>query len=141
MAEYEIKDGVGIIPEGTTTIVKNAFSRDCKELTSIVIPDSVTNIGYGAFDGCTGLTSIAIGNSVTRVANDAFYDCTGVTEISIGRSLTDLNAIISVFSNLTSIKVAEGNNKYDSRNDCNAIIETKKIHFYMDLLKLLFPNL
>ena len=33
MAEYEIKNGVGIIPEGTTNIVIGAFS-ECTELTS-----------------------------------------------------------------------------------------------------------
>ena len=43
MAKYEIKDGVGIIPEGTTVIEKYAFEK-CAELTSIVIPDSVTEL-------------------------------------------------------------------------------------------------
>ena len=43
MAEYEIKDGVGIIPEGTTIIEKRAF-MDCEGLTRIVIPDSVEKI-------------------------------------------------------------------------------------------------
>ena len=43
MADFEIKDGVAIIPEGTTEIGEWAF-YDCVELTSIVIPDSVTSI-------------------------------------------------------------------------------------------------
>jgi hypothetical protein len=51
MAEYEIKNGVGIIPEGTTEIEKEVFN-DCKELTSVVIPNSVTTIGEGAFSSC-----------------------------------------------------------------------------------------
>ncbi|MBR3859104.1 MAG: leucine-rich repeat protein [Bacteroidaceae bacterium] len=51
MAKYEIKDGVGIIPEGTTCIEDYAF-RDCKELKSIVIPDSVMAIGTRAFEDC-----------------------------------------------------------------------------------------
>jgi hypothetical protein len=48
MAKYEIKDGVGIIPEGTTEIVESAF-ENCTELTSVVIPNSVTEIGESAF--------------------------------------------------------------------------------------------
>ena len=51
MAKYEIKDGVGIIPEGTTKIEEFAF-ENCTELTSIVIPDTVTTIGEKAFCGC-----------------------------------------------------------------------------------------
>ena len=101
MARYEIKNGVGIIPEGTTKIKDYAF-KECSGLTSIVIPDSVTEIGYAAFLGCTGLTSIVIPDSVTEIGDDAFEDCTGLTRIC----------------------VSEGNKKYDSRDNCNAIIET-----------------
>ena len=54
MAKYEIKDGVGIIPEGTTYIDSCAF-QNCKELKSVVIPKSVKTIGANAFEGCAGL--------------------------------------------------------------------------------------
>ena len=66
MADFEIKNGVAIIPEGTTEIGERAF-YDCAELTSIVIPDSVTSIGRVAFSGCTGLTSVVIADSVVAV--------------------------------------------------------------------------
>ena len=52
MAEFEIKDGVGIIPEGTTKLGWSAF-EECAELTSVVIPDSVTEIGQSAFLRCS----------------------------------------------------------------------------------------
>ena len=51
MAYYEIKDGVGIIPEGVKEIASFAF-KDCKDLTSVVIPEWVTKIGSSAFSGC-----------------------------------------------------------------------------------------
>jgi hypothetical protein len=125
MAEYEIKDGVGIIPEGTTRIPYESF-KDCKELTKIVIPDTVTTIDKSAFSGCTGLTSIVIPDSVTRIWDDAFENCTGLTSIVIPDSVTRIyGSIFNGCTGLTSIKVSEGNKKYDSRNNCNAIIETE----------------
>ena len=51
MAKYEINNGVGIIPKGTTKIVGAAF-ENCKDLKSVVIPNSVTKIGARAFSGC-----------------------------------------------------------------------------------------
>ena len=48
--EYEIINGKGIIPEGSTEIEMLGF-RDCNELTSVVIPESVIKIGYSAFYG------------------------------------------------------------------------------------------
>ncbi|MBQ4521272.1 MAG: leucine-rich repeat protein [Bacteroidaceae bacterium] len=51
MANYEVKDGVGIIPEGTTQIKKLGF-YSCKDLTTVNIPNSVTEIGEGAFKDC-----------------------------------------------------------------------------------------
>ena len=100
MAKYEIKNGEAIIPEDETVIAREAF-RNCEELTIVVIPHSVTEIRTQAFYGCKGLTSIVIPKSVVAIAYDAFSGC----------------------SNLNSIVVEDGNPVYDSRENCNAIIE------------------
>lgn len=122
--KFEIKDGVCIIPEGTTEIEEYAFfNKDA--LTNIVIPDSVTEIGEWAFK-CCGLTSVVIPDSVTKIGNDAFSDCCALTSVVISNSVTKIG--YNAFSDcqaLTSIKVAEDNPKYDSRGGCNAIIETE----------------
>ena len=150
MAKYEIKDGVGIIPEGTDYIVSCAF-KDSKELTSVVIPNTVTRISWDAFSGCSGLKSIVIPNSVTEIESEAFRGCsgltnivipesvkkidlsafagcTGITSIVIPKSVREISWYSSFFGcrNLTSIVVEEGNEFYDSRENCNAIIETEK---------------
>ena len=93
--------GSYIIPNSITSIGDFAFF-DCSSLTSIVIPDGVTGIGEYAFFDCSSLTSIVIGNSVTSIGDGAFSNC----------------------SSLTSMFVENGNTTYDSRDNCNAIIET-----------------
>ena len=123
MAEYEIINGVGIIPNGETEIKSWAFNL-CENLTSIVIPDSVQIIGFEAFKWCNGLTSIVIPPSVREIRNSAFEGCNGLTSIVIPKSVTYIGTdAFTDCSNLTSIIVEEGNPKYDSRNNCNAIIE------------------
>ena len=112
------------IPNSVTSIGDRAFSG-CSGLTSITIPNSVTSIGEGAFSGCSGLTSITIPNSVTSIGKEAFLGCSGLTSITIPNSVTSIGEeAFSGCSGLTSIVVKEGNSTYDSRDNCNAIIET-----------------
>ena len=56
---------------------------NCKSLTSVTIPNSVTSIGGGAFYECTSLTSVTIPNSVTSIGDYAFSGCSGLTSVNI----------------------------------------------------------
>lgn len=75
------------------------FARTIIE--SIILPNSITSIGSRIFYNCSQLKSITIPKNVTEISNGAFTNCPG----------------------LTSIIVESGNQKYDSRNNCNAIID------------------
>ena len=66
--------------EGTLGIADYAF-EGCEGLTSIVIPNSVTDIWESAFQGCTGLTSIVIPNSVTEIGSWAFRGCSELSDV------------------------------------------------------------
>lgn len=81
----------------------------CNNLTSIIIPSSVTSIGEGAFDNCSYLTSITLPNSVTTIGNETFAGCSGLTSITIPNSVTSIG--IEAFSccrRLTSITIPGG---------------------------------
>lgn len=88
------------IPYGIASIGKEAFFF--LDLTSIDIPSSVTSIEDEAFSFCTKLTSVTIPSSVTSMGINPFYGC----------------------SSMQTFTVEDGNKFYDSRNGCNAIIET-----------------
>lgn len=61
--------------------VSNHIFGDCKALSSIKIPDTVTTIGIGAFSGCKSLTTIAIPERVTSIGGNAFTDCENLTSV------------------------------------------------------------
>ena len=104
-------------------IGKDAFYGE--NLTSVTIPNTVTTIDCWAFEGCKNLTSITIPNSVTTIGRGAFADC-GITSITIPNSVTSIDEYaFGGCDGLVSITVASGNPTYDSRNNCNAIIEKK----------------
>ena len=94
-----------IIPNSVTNIGGGAFDC-CTGLTSITIPNSVTSIGDNAFFGCSGLTSITIPNSVTSIGDYAFSGCTGLTSITIPNSVTSIGyGAFGSCTGLTSITI------------------------------------
>ena len=116
----------------------NALISGCE---STVIPDTVTEIRAKAFHGCTGLTSIVIGNSMTEIGSSAFEDCTGLTSIFIPDSVTEISeTAFRRCTGLTKIVVSEGNTVYDSRNNCNAIIETATNNLIYGRKSTVIPN-
>ena len=128
------------IPNSVTSIESSTF-YNCLRLTSITIPNSVTRIGDYAFYGCSGLTSVAIPNSVTSIEIGAFYGCSGLTSIKIPNSVTDIEgSAFSFCSGLTSIIVEEGNQMYDSKNNCNAIIKKESNTLIAGSENTIIPN-
>ena len=119
--------------------VNNTLISGCK---NTVIPENVTSIGAFAFHGLSSLTSITIPNSVTSIGEWALGYCDGLTSLTIPASLVDLgtNDPFTACSSLESIVVEKGNPKFDSRNDCNAIIEKSTNSLLLGCKNTIIPN-
>ena len=123
-----------------TSIGDDAFYF-CSGLTSVTIGNSVTSIGSSAFSHCSGLTSVTIPNSVTSIGSYAFCLCDDLTSVTIPNSVTSIGEFaFSHCSGLTLIKVDNGNDKYDSRDNCNAIIETELNELIVGCKSTVIPN-
>lgn len=122
-----------IIETATNTLIQGSGNT--------IIPNSVTTIRNYAFEGCTGLTDIAIPNSVTSIGDYAFGYCTGLTSVTIGNSVTSIGSCAFQYcTGLTNISVDSNNAKYDSRESCNAIIETKTNTLVVGCKNTTIPN-
>lgn len=113
-----------IVENGITSICNGAF-YNCTNLLSVSLPNTITSIGENAFSNCNKLPEIAIPNSVNIIKRAAFSQCRALTSITIPESVTEIGtALFAYCTNLEHIIVDNNNKIYDSRDNCNAIIET-----------------
>jgi hypothetical protein len=150
------------IPSSVTTIKGGAFWF-CKGLASISIPNSITTIGEQAFEGCSALTSVNIPNGLSTIENEVFSGCK-IASITIPNSVTTIgddafggcpltsltipNSVVSIANTsfascaytLTAIQVESGNTIYDSRDNCNAIINSADNTLILGCQNTIIPN-
>jgi hypothetical protein len=127
------------ISEGVTNIGSKAFGY-CK-FTNIILPDSITSIGNDAFYNCKNLRDISFGENLKYIGNYAFIDCVNLTSIEIPQNVVNIGYGITFgCDSITNITVAEENKTYDSRNNCNAIIETNSNTLIAGCQNTIIPN-
>ena len=97
---YENGKGIIKLQKECYQIGRHAF-QDCKTLSSITIPNSVTSINYFAFSGCTSLTGITTPDSLTSIGNSAFFYCISLAKITIPNKVTSIE--IGAFKGCTSL--------------------------------------
>ena len=120
------------IPNSVTTILDNTFAY-CYAIKKVIMPSGLTSIDNNAFYNCSGLTTVNsstsgecnIPNSVISIDESAFYGNTSLKTLSIPSSVTSIGVNPwRACSGLSAITVDSDNSSYDSRGNCNAIIET-----------------
>lgn len=134
------------IPNTVTEIGELAF-QNCYALASITLPNSLSGISKQSFANCTSLTTVSIPNSVTSIGAMAFAYCTNLTTVQIGSGVNSISmnrytpaTPFSFCPNLDTITVAPANSHFDSRNGCNAIIETGNNKLWVGSNRTVIPN-
>ena len=135
---YDIfSDGIyyNTLSSNTVEVTYTTENDEYRYVGDVEIPDKitennqtyyVTSIGNRAFYGCTKLKSVIIGNNVTSIGDEAFRECKSLVSLYVGRSVRKIGDNAFIGSPLQTIEVDEDNYIYDSRDNCNAIIETDK---------------
>lgn len=126
------------IPDGVSEIEDRAFEDD-ESVGVILIPDTVTKIGRDAFENCSNLQDVVIPESVNEIEGYAFWGCPKIRNIFIPKSVTKISGC-SITTSAETIKVDPENPVYDSRNDCNAIIETNTNTLINGCCGTIIPN-
>ena len=134
-----------IIPVGTTIIGSDAFVN-CTGINDIAVPEGVTTIEGGAF-AWSSLSNIVLPSTLTTIENDAFAGCYDLYSFTLPKSVVSYGdgsegglGALKDCGDLTSIKVEEGNTRYDSRDNCNAIIETATNTLVSGCKNTVIPN-
>lgn len=97
-----------VIPDGVTEIGYGAFD-DCSELVSIIIPDSVTRIDDLAFSYCQKLENITMSDNVSYIGGQAFQFCESLTSIELPNALTAIEyCAFESCTNLKNITIPNG---------------------------------
>ena len=113
------------IPNGVLIIEDYAF-ENAKQLTEVVLSDSVEEIGHSAFIHCENLRNIQLGNSLKRIGGQAFGFCSSLTAITIPDSVEELSySVFSYCDNLESAVIGCGVIQLDKDifKDCDALSE------------------
>ena len=111
------------IPDGVTSIGNHCFWQ-CRMLGSLRIPDGLKTIGANAFEYCYYLPSLDLPDGLESIGNEAFQEC-NFSSLHIPSSVSSIGSyLFGGCDKLVSITVDPANDTYDSRGDCNAIIET-----------------
>lgn len=118
-------------------IISHTFDNG---IGTIVFENELKNIGSHAFVHCNYLTKIIIPNSVVSIDYEAFFD-TNISQLFIPASVRDINNwAFSSCSMLSRIIVDPNNPVYDSRDNCNAIIDTKRNALILGCKNTLIPD-
>jgi len=109
---YDCKDMTSVvIPDGIYSLPDYLF-YDCTELSSVSLPSTLREIGEGTFENCDSLASFTFPDGITSIGNGAFYDCDALEELTIPECVTDIGN--GAFMNCDGLSTVTVNVRYIS---------------------------
>ena len=113
----------------------------CSNLNSIHLPSTITSIGYKAFRYCDNLKEINLEDTkLEEIGENAFFSCESLESISLPATLETIGEDAFIFCVFSSINVDSQNTTFDSREKCNAIIETASNTLLLGCKNTFIPN-
>ena len=95
--------------EGVKVVRINQFAFDNSNLTSVTVPEGISNIEKGTFRNCNSLTSVTLPESITSIGANAFYSCASLTSIELPKGVKSIGEYAFAFcDSLTSVTLPEG---------------------------------
>lgn len=91
-----------VLPETVTDMGWNTFTR-CSSLTKISLPKDLKTIRESVFEGCASLSEIILPNSLSSIEKSAFEGCTSLTQMTLPNSLTTIGP--SAFKDCTALSL------------------------------------
>lgn len=128
-----------VIPNTVTNISNNTF-EECTSLSSITFSDNIIEIGYMSFSNCTSLNSITLPDNIISISNDAFENSSIVSIVIPSKTTMISDNPFTYCKSLSKIEVNENNTMFDSRNNCNAIIESSTNKLICGCKNTVIPN-
>ena len=149
---------------GSITSIGSSAFENCTSLAAINFPSTITSVGANAFNNTAWYNSqpngpvyiekvlykcknasgdIVIPNNIVSISVGAFYDCINLTSVTIGSDVASIGVGEGVFNGctaLSTIVVDSSNATYDSRDNCNAIIETSSSTLIAGCKNTVIPN-
>ncbi|MBO5594253.1 MAG: leucine-rich repeat domain-containing protein [Prevotella sp.] len=128
-------------PDGCNAVIDVRNDMLVVGTNHTVIPESVKIIGDRAFAGCEELPSVTLPSGLTAIYDWAFSSCTSLQEVFIPANVMSIKTNpFSRCNNLNRIVVDPANTTYDSRENCNGIIETSSNTLIAGIQATVIPN-
>ena len=114
-----------VIPDSVTEMGQEVFGVTAltnTTLKSVVLGNGLTAVPYRAFYNCTGLETVTFGANIVTVENDAFSSCSGIKEIVLNAKVQTIKSgAFAYCRSLTHIKLSESLTSiaYDAFTSCN----------------------